>query len=826
MLKTLPRGGIFKTIWEAIPKPSDRYFVGYDLEGNKYYEHPPTTDYKQRPKRTVKYPNHVDWSEVGREMPAQWKAWLRHTRFEPPSIQELELDLLRIQRTQENAARIEAAFAAQRMEAPETPSVEEPEVQRQHDEAELAKARDHYNTNPLEAFEPPIEIQEAGKTPEETIERVEERKHGFSTQEMQQRQEEEAKLRSQTSEYAPVYIYCIVFSFRFFVTTSMPKIRTQRTKQPPEGFEAIEQILDDYSRKMRDVEAESIDGKHIYDLYYKRKQISKELYDWLLKQGYADANLIAKWKKQGYEKLCCTRCIQSRDLRVFAEYQKHTSKKDKRLNAFIANENVTSVSQSNFDNKRAKQWSYHIRRILTQKEAEEDARRYFRLYSSGTLTYAVTDTDNVRDHVNLRSSVWLSHNNRRTVTIDGGTSTWHIKFTSGEEYVNWMKTLRIFLDPTPTAVPLETVAENAQRPPIENINKSIKLIDLIEFDLTNLKNGQNQVRTPPSSRSREQLHASSSHQGGLLNIFHKSPKLNSSSDDLFDTQPHRAYDAIFERLLDSTNDLKRLQQELHNMHNTQDFDTVNSRTFNNASRYAPSRTSSVNDFEFYDAQDTFGEAYEFEDPDEEDEGNDDVHDDEEDVDKEAVYDGVESSHGPHDSKYGLMQLPRRPQLPAPISGDEIGLLGVLKKNVGKDLTTISFPVSFNEPLSLLQKVAEDFEYVDLINKAIQSKSSVEKMACIAAFCVSSYSCTQYRSTRKPFNPLLGETYEYITPQFAFFSEKVTHHPPLVAAYAQGDGWSFVATSGVKQKFWGKSMEIIPIGTAKLTLKSTGDVYTW
>ncbi|TIC06449.1 G10 protein [Wallemia mellicola] len=134
----------------------------------------------------------------------------------------------------------------------------------------------------------------------------------------------------------------------------MPKIRTQRTKQPPEGFEAIEQILDDYSRKMRDVEAESIDGKrknetlwpimrishtrsrYIYDLYYKRKQISKELYDWLLKQGYADANLIAKWKKQGYEKLCCTRCIQSRDLRVFAEYQKHTSKKDKRLNAFIA----------------------------------------------------------------------------------------------------------------------------------------------------------------------------------------------------------------------------------------------------------------------------------------------------------------------------------------------------------------------------------------------------------------------------------------------------------------------------------------------------------
>lgn len=110
---------------------------------------------------------------------------------------------MRIQQTQENAARIEAAFAAQRMEAPEMPSVEDREAQRQHDEAELAKARDHYNTNPLEAFEPAIEIQEAGKTPEETIEHVEERKHGFNTLEMQQRQEEEAKLRAETSEYAP-----------------------------------------------------------------------------------------------------------------------------------------------------------------------------------------------------------------------------------------------------------------------------------------------------------------------------------------------------------------------------------------------------------------------------------------------------------------------------------------------------------------------------------------------------------------------------------------------------------------------------------------------
>ena len=32
-----------------------------------------------------------------------------------------------------------------------------------------------------------------------------------------------------------------------------------------------------------------------------------------MREGIADKNLIAKWKKQGYENLCCLRCIQARD---------------------------------------------------------------------------------------------------------------------------------------------------------------------------------------------------------------------------------------------------------------------------------------------------------------------------------------------------------------------------------------------------------------------------------------------------------------------------------------------------------------------------------
>ncbi|CEQ39356.1 SPOSA6832_00873, partial [Sporobolomyces salmonicolor] len=32
----------------------------------------------------------------------------------------------------------------------------------------------------------------------------------------------------------------------------MPKIKTNRTKPPPEGFDEIEDILEEYNRKMRD----------------------------------------------------------------------------------------------------------------------------------------------------------------------------------------------------------------------------------------------------------------------------------------------------------------------------------------------------------------------------------------------------------------------------------------------------------------------------------------------------------------------------------------------------------------------------------------------
>lgn len=59
---------------------------------------------------------------------------------------------------------------------------------------------------------------------------------------------------------------------------------------------------------------------------------------------------------------------------------------------------------------------------------------------------------------------------------------------------------------------------------------------------------------------------------------------------------------------------------------------------------------------------------------------------------------------------------RRDRLPIPAQKDKgVSLWSIIKECVGKDLQRICLPVYFNEPLSALQKTAEDLEYSELID---------------------------------------------------------------------------------------------------------------
>lgn len=143
---------------------------------------------------------------------------------------------------------------------------------------------------------------------------------------------------------------------------------------------------------------------------------------------------------------------------------------------------------------------------------------------------------------------------------------------------------------------------------------------------------------------------------------------------------------------------------------------------------------------------------------------------------------------------------------------KVGLWGIVKSMVGQDMTKMSLPVSFNECTSLLQRLAEDIEYNDLLTKAASIDDSTLRMVYVAAFAASEYSSTIDRIA-KPFNPLLGETFEYCRKDqgFRLITEQVSHHPPISACHAESAKWDYYGENAVKSQFRGRSFDFQHLG---------------
>uniref|UniRef100_A0A672QCH8 Oxysterol-binding protein n=1 Tax=Sinocyclocheilus grahami TaxID=75366 RepID=A0A672QCH8_SINGR len=112
---------------------------------------------------------------------------------------------------------------------------------------------------------------------------------------------------------------------------------------------------------------------------------------------------------------------------------------------------------------------------------------------------------------------------------------------------------------------------------------------------------------------------------------------------------------------------------------------------------------------------------------------------------------------------------------------------------------------------------------------LSKRMYVFSIQCVAAFAVSAVA-SQWERTGKPFNPLLGETYELVRDDLGFrlISEQVSHHPPVSAFHAEGLQKDFVFHGSIypKLKFWGKSVEAEPKGIITLELPKHNEAYTW
>lgn len=179
------------------------------------------------------------------------------------------------------------------------------------------------------------------------------------------------------------------------------------------------------------------------------------------------------------------------------------------------------------------------------------------------------------------------------------------------------------------------------------------------------------------------------------------------------------------------------------------------------------------------------------------------------------------------------KVKRRTTIPPPRQSPP-SIIGFLRKNAGKDLSTVTMPVTANEPTSLLQRLAESMEYSSLLDEAAApSLKPAERLMYVTAFAVSYFanSRVKERAIRKPFNPMLGETYELVREDlgFRFLAEKVSHHPVRMACQADSmtnGGWSFTQSPQPVQKFWGKSVELNTEDRARVILHASGERYSW
>ncbi|GMH12269.1 hypothetical protein Nepgr_014110 [Nepenthes gracilis] len=148
---------------------------------------------------------------------------------------------------------------------------------------------------------------------------------------------------------------------------------------------------------------------------------------------------------------------------------------------------------------------------------------------------------------------------------------------------------------------------------------------------------------------------------------------------------------------------------------------------------------------------------------------------------------------------------------------------IMQEYIGSDVTSmVTLPVIIFEPMTMLQKMAELMEYCHLLDLADKCEDPYLRLVYASSWAVSVYFA--YQRTWKPFNPILGETYEMVNHNgITFIAEQVSHHPPMSAGHAENTHFMYDITSKLKTKFLGNSVDVYPVGRTHVTFKRDGVV---
>ncbi|KRY90024.1 Oxysterol-binding protein-related protein 2 [Trichinella pseudospiralis] len=157
---------------------------------------------------------------------------------------------------------------------------------------------------------------------------------------------------------------------------------------------------------------------------------------------------------------------------------------------------------------------------------------------------------------------------------------------------------------------------------------------------------------------------------------------------------------------------------------------------------------------------------------------------------------------------------------------QANIWSILKHSLGTDLSRLSIPVVFNEPLTFLQRISEYMEYSELISKAVNETNALMRMELVVFFERGSVCCLRSCIELAACGKTVQSNFSSNTTGFRICCEQVSHHPPISAFHVEGDGFKFYGSIHPKIKLKGQGLEIVPNGILTLELLKQNDVYTW
>lgn len=403
------------------------------------------------------------------------------------------------------------------------------------------------------------------------------------------------------------------------------------------------------------------------------------------------------------------------------------------------------------------------------------AKRWVQLEGNGMLSYYASRDGSCRGNIDVRKSTVARVPNRRLITIDSSETTFHLRALTAEEFAAWTAALNTFLLAAPAAPPAAQAAGRS--------TARLARIDSYEADIAG---GITQMQA-----AVEELRdlARATDDGALAQYIGPLEQTCQSLGELF------------AMVCGYAAHLKALREE---------------------GVFRAAAAAHADALEDSGLEDVF---YDLELSDYSDESESEYADAEEAPERAPALSAPVAVLPP--SSVSHYEVQYRSCLPAPAPPCTISLGSILRKSIGKDSSGVVMPMGLNEPLNGLQRLCEELEYADLLDRAAAEADPLERLVHIAAFAVSAYNSCQHRADRKPFNPMLGETYEYVDPakRIRFVAEKVSHRPLVLACHAAAPAWEFWQDQKVKTKFWGKSMEYIPSGTVNVRF-ANGDHFQW